>query len=273
MISVSLGGRTRPGSYGWRLVSSDVLATLYREYRLLTRNRTNLLLSVIPTAVYILLFATSLNKLIGSVAYAGHAVPYPRFALPAMLLSATLSAATTTGMSLFQERLSRMDIELWSFPLRRSSYILGKLLAAAVLVVLQSVAALLLALVLFRFDWTTGQWAGLVAAAVLAAVAFNGVYLLLATVFSDFQRFTVTINVLTPIMLFASPSFYPPQEMPTLLRWLSWADPVTYGIRAIRDVTLLGFSAAWPWLAILTGMSAVTVPLVASSMARASRRI
>lgn len=273
MTSVSLGAGTKSGPYGRRLVSSDVQATLYREYRLLTRNRTNLLMSIVPTAVYILLFATSLNKLIGSVTYAGRSVTYPQFALPAMMLSATLSAATTTGMSLFQERLSRMDIELWSFPLRRSSYILGKLLAAAALVVLQTVAALILALALFRFDWTAGQWAGLLAATVLAAVAFNGVYLLLATAFSDFQRFTVTINVLTPIMLFASPSFYPPQEMPTPLRWLSWADPVTYGIRAIRDVSLLGFSAAWPWLAVLAGMAAVTVPLVASSMARASRRI
>jgi ABC-2 type transport system permease protein len=273
MTSVSAGGRNWSGPYGRRLVSSDVYATLYREYRLLTRNRTNLLLSVIPTAVYILLFATSLNKLIGSVAYADRAVPYPQFALPAMLLSATLSAATTTGMSLFQERLSRMEIELWSFPLRRSSYIAGKLLAAAVLVILQSIAALLLALALFRFDWTAGQWTAMMVATVLAAIAFNGAYLLLATVFSDFQRFTVTINVLTPIMLFASPSFYPPQEMPALLRWLSWADPVTYGIDAIRDVTLLGLSAAWPWLAALAGMSAVTVPLVASFMARASRRI
>lgn len=255
------------------VVNSDIYATLHREYRLLTRNRTNLLLSVIPTAVYILLFATSLTRLIGSVTYEGHRVSYPQFALPALMLSATLAASTTTGMALFQERLSNMELELWSFPLRRSSYILGKLLAAAALVLVQALAALVLALVLFRFHWGNSQWAGLVLATVLAAIAFNGAYLLLATVFRDFQRFTVTVNVLTPIMLFACPSFYPAQEMAAPLRWLSWADPATYGINAIRDVMLFGFTAAWPWLAILAGMSMVTVPLVAVSLARRSRSI
>lgn len=270
MTSQSLRSQTMTG-HG--MVSNDVFATLHREYRLLTRNRTNLLLSVIPTAVYILLFATSLTKLVGSVTYEGHRVDYPQFALPALMLSATLAASTTTGMALFQERLSNMELELWSFPLRRSSYILGKLLAAAALVLLQALAALALALVLFRFHWAAGQWAGLVMATVLAAIAFNGAYLLLATMFSDFQRFTVTVNVLAPIMLFACPSFYPPQEMAAPLRWLSWADPATYGITAIRDVTLSGFSAAWPWLVILAAMSVITVPLVALSLARRSRSI
>jgi len=73
---------------------------------------TNLLLAVTPSAVYLLLFATSLSHLVQHVRYEGRVVSYSEFMVPAVLLSSMLAAATTTGTSLFQERMGRMDVEL-----------------------------------------------------------------------------------------------------------------------------------------------------------------
>ncbi|MEU1629523.1 ABC transporter permease [Streptomyces sp. NPDC020096] len=255
------------------LLRGDTAATVYREYVLLTHNRTNLLLAIAPTAVYLLLFATSLSRLVGSVRYAGRTVDYAEFAVPALLLSSMLAAATTAGTSLFQERIGRMDVELWSHPLRRGSYVIGKLAVSSLLVLLQSLAALVVALTLFDFRWPTGHWAAVLCGTVVASMAFNGLYLLLATVFTDFQRFTVTINVLAPVLLFASPSFYPPEQMATAVRWLSWADPVTYGIRCIRDAALLGLGAAWPWMLVLLAIAAATCVLIGRSLLARAREL
>ncbi|MFE0178514.1 ABC transporter permease [Streptomyces sp. NPDC059002] len=246
-------------------------ATVYREYALLTRNRTNLLLAVVPTAVYLLLFATSLSHLVGSVRYGGRRVDYAEFTVPALLLSAMLAAATTAGVSLFQERLGRMDIQLWSYPLRRSSYVAGKLVVSTALVLLQSLAALTAALVLFDFRWPPGHWAAVLCGSVVASMAFNGLYLLLATVFTDFQRFTVTINVVAPVLLFASPSFYPPQDMAPVLRVLSWANPVTYGIRCLRDAVFGGFGAAWPWMLVLAAVASLSCALISRALLALAR--
>jgi ABC-2 type transport system permease protein len=274
MTTTSVDAIARAGSCPVTTASGhDIAATLHREYRLLTRNRTNLLLAIVPTAVYLILFATSLSRLVPNVRYGGRQVSYAEFAVPALMLSSMLAAATTAGTSLFQERMGRMEIELWSYPLRRSSYVIGKLLATSALVLAQSIAALLVALALFRFHWPTANWLALLAGTLVASIAFNALYLLLASAFTDFQRFTVTINVLALVLLFASPSFYPQDEMATPLRWLSWADPVTYGIRCIRDGALFGFSAAWPWILLLLGIAAAACPVIGGAMMRRARQL
>ncbi|GLF93062.1 ABC transporter permease [Streptomyces yaizuensis] len=251
----------------------SLAATMYREYCLLTRDRTNLLLAIVPSAVYLLLFATSLANLVGEVRYGGRTVGYAEFTVPAVLLSSMLAAATTAGTSLFQERLGRMDVELWSYPLGTGGYVLGKLLVSTLLILAQTLAALVVALTVLDFRWPPGNWAAALCATGVAALAFNGLYLLLATRFSDFRRFSVTINVVAPVLLFSSPSFYPVDRMAPVLQWLSWANPVTYGIRAIRDGALFGFGAAWPWLLVLAGIAAVTGPLLARSLVARAREL
>ncbi|MFI1016829.1 ABC transporter permease [Streptomyces sp. NPDC020965] len=255
------------------LPGGGLTATMYREYCLLTRNRTNLLLSIVPSAVYLLLFATSLANLVGEVEYGGRTVPYSEFAVPAVLLSSMLAAATTAGTSLFQERMGRMDVELWSYPLGRASYVLGKLLASTLLILAQSLAALLVAITVFDFRWPASHWAAVLCVTAVASMAFNGLYLLLATLFSDFRRFSVTINIVAPVLLFSSPSFYPVDRMAPVLQWLSWANPVTYGIRGIREGALFGFGAVWPWLLVLVGIAAVTVPLLGRSLVVRAREL
>ncbi|MEU7246218.1 ABC transporter permease [Streptomyces sparsogenes] len=266
-------GATAPAPARPSPLRGDVAATMYREYLLLTRNRTNLLLAITPSAVYLLLFATSLSRLVGEVRYEGRPIGYPEFAVPALLLSSMLAAATTAGTSLFQERLGRMDVELWSYPLRRGSYVAGKLLVSTLLVLLQSLAALGVSLLVFTFRWPPSHWVAVLCGIAVASMAFNGLYLLLATFFQDFQRFSVTINVLAPTLLFASPSFYPAPRMAPVLRWLSWGNPVTYGIRCIRDGALFGFGAAWPWMLALLGVAVVTCVLIGRSLMARAREI
>ncbi len=236
-------------------VDVGLRATFYREYLLLTRSRTNLLLAVVPTAVYLLLFATSLTRLVGTVQYHGATFGYAEFTIPAIMLSSMLSAAATTGTSLFQEELSGMALELWSYPLRRSSYVAGKLIATTTLVLAQSLGALVVGVAVFRIAWSAGQWLALVAGTVVASLMFNAFYLLLSSFLHDFQRFIVTINVLGPLLLFSSPSFYPVDRMPVPLQWLSTVNPVTYGIRCLRDGALFGFGAMAPWAALLLGIA------------------
>lgn len=252
---------------------TGLTAVLHREYRLLTRNRTNLMLAMIPTAVYLLLFATSLTNLIGSVEYHGHRVSYSQFMIPSMMLFSMLAASTTSATALFQEKLGGMDVELWSYPLRRSSYVAGKLAATTALVLVQTVAALVVALAVFRVGWGVEQWAALLVGTVVASFALNGLYLLLATLLSDFQRFSVVINVLAPVLLFASPSFYPASTMPVVLRVLSWANPVTYATRALRDGALFGFGSAWPWLAVLSGLAIASMLLIGRALLVRARNV
>ncbi|MEN3613169.1 ABC transporter permease [Plantactinospora sp. ZYX-F-223] len=251
---------------------SGFTATLRREWLLLTRNRSNLLLAVVPTAVYIALVATSLADLLGTVTYRGERVGYPDFVVPALMFAALL-AATTSGTAFVQERAHGMALELWSYPLTRWQYVAGKLLAGSALVFVHTVAALAVSAALFRGRWPADRWAALLCGALLAALAFNALCLLLGTVVQDSQRFTVLVNVLAPLGLFASPSFYPIENLGTVQRILADVNPVSYGVTALREALLRGFPGAWPYFLLLGVVGVVAVAGVGRALVRQSRAL
>jgi len=248
-------------------------AVIYRELLLLTRNRTNLLLAILPTTIYLLLFSTSLNGLVGQIRYHGVLVGYPEFTIPAIMLSSMLAASTTTGTSLFQEETGGMAVELWSYPLSRPAYISGKIIATTALVVVQSVAALLLGVLVFHVGWPASHWVALALGTMVASLAFNAFFLMLASFVHDFQRFMVLINVIGPLLLFSSPSFYPVDRMPPALRLLSVLNPVTYGIECLREGAIFGFRAMWPFAAGLAVAAVALAALIAGVLARRLREL
>ena len=248
-------------------------AIIYREFLLLTRNRTNLLLAILPTTIYLLLFSTSLNGLVGQLRYHGMLVGYPEFTIPAIMLSSMLAASTTTGTSLFQEETGGMAVELWSYPLSRTAYILGKIIATTLLVLVQSVAALLLGVLIFHVGWPASHWVALGLGTLVASLAFNAFFLMLASFVHDFQRFMVLINVIGPLLLFSSPSFYPVDRMPPALRLFSVLNPVTYGIDCLREGAIFGFRAMWPFAAALAVAAVALAALIAGVLARRLREL
>jgi ABC-2 type transport system permease protein len=245
-------------------------AVVHREYRLVSNNRVNLLLSLLPTAIYLLLFATSIATMVTSVVYRGETVAYGNFVIPTVLLSAVLAGGVTTGTSLFQEELGRMHLELWSHPITRVDYIGGKIVATTALVLGQSVAALLVGVFVYDVRWPASHWLSVLVGVVVTSLVFNTGYLLVAALVRDFRHFMVLVNVIGPVLLFASPSFYPTDRMPVVLQWLSVVDPVTYGVTYLRDSAVFGFADAALLGAALLGSAAV---LLVALVAVLNRRI
>src|SRR6185437_3441541 len=100
---------------------------------------------------------------------------------PAIMLSSMLAASSTTGTSLFQEEVGGMAVELWSYPLSRTAYIAGKIIATTALVLVQSTAALLLGVLIFHVDWPVDHWLALAVGTVAASLVFNAFFLMVAT--------------------------------------------------------------------------------------------
>lgn len=253
--------------------TADLSAVLYREYALLTRNRVNLVLGLTPMLVYLLLVNTSLSNVVGEITYKGTQVPFSVFLLPMVLAMSVVSASGTTGMALFQEEMSGVSTQLWSYPLRRSRFLLGKLGAGVALVVAQSLLAIGVAVIVFRYPFTGSQWVGLVVALVLASVAFNGLYLAAAILVRDYRTFMVVTSVSVPVLVFAAPSLSPTQQLPTLLQWISVVNPVTYAVNGMRDTAIFGFGEAWPSLLVLLVVAVVANGVAARALVRRAQSV
>jgi ABC-2 type transport system permease protein len=266
-MTQSLPGRQA----AWR--RSALAAVLHRELQLLTRDRTNLLLAIVPTAAYIMLFATSLSHLLPGVSYRGVTISYSEFVIPGLLCSSLLAASTTAGTALFQERMGNMTLELSSYPARRAFFIAGKILASSALVLAETLAALTVSVLVLPVHWSAGQWTALLVAVMIIAPAFGCLYLLLAASVRDFQRFMVLVNVLTPILLFASPTFYPAGRMAAAVRWLQFVNPVTYGVDVLRNSALFGLGSDWRALAAFAAVAVAAGALVSHALHRQSRSL
>lgn len=251
---------------------SDLTALLYRERCLYTKNRTNFFLGLGSSFIYIVLFGSSITRLVPPVRYDGVTVRYLDFAVPALLVFSMVSGASMAGTSLFQERAGRMDVELWSCPVRPACHVVAKVLAGLGWVLAQALIALVVVRLLFHPDWPAVRLPAFVAGLVAAAAALSGGYLLMASRIRDFRRFNLTMNVLGPVLLFASDSFYPSSSMPLPLRWVGDVDPFSYAIKAVRNSVLAGSqTSAWLTSAMLLAFALVCWGLVTRSLAGSAR--
>lgn len=253
--------------------AADLTAVLYREYALLTRNRVNLILGLTPMLVYLLLVNTALSNLVGTISYRGTELQYSLFLLPMVLTMSVVSASGTTGIALFQEEMSGVSTQLWSWPLRRSRFLLGKLLAGVSLVLAQSLLALIVGAILFDYPLDAGRWTSLLVALALSSVAFNGLYMAAAVVIRDFKTFMVLTNVSMLVLVFSAPTLSTPAQLPTVLQWLSVINPVTYAVNGMRDAAVFGFGAALPSLLVLAGIAVVGNGIASRALLRRTQNL
>lgn len=253
--------------------TADLAAVFYREYALLARNRVNLILGLTPMLVYLLLVNTSLGNVVGEITYRGERLPFSIFLLPMVLAMSVVSASSTTGMAMFQEEMSGVSTQLWSWPLRRSRFLAGKLLAGVSLVLAQSLLALIVAALVFDYPFQAAHWIWLLISLVLASVAFNGLYLAAAILISDYRTFMVLTNVSIPVLVFAAPSLSTSQQLPVVLRWISKVNPVTYAVDAMRDAAVFGISTAWPALLVLAVVALVANSVAGRALLRRTRNL
>lgn len=251
----------------------ELPAVLYREYALLARNRSNLILGVAPMLVYLLLVSTSLSNVVGHIEYRGISLPFFVFLLPFVMAMSVVSASMTTAMALFQEEMSGVSIQLWSYPLRKSRFLFGKLLAALILVLAQTALGLVVAVLVFNYPFDAARWVGLLVALILASITFNGLYLAVAVSIKNYRTFMVLTNVSMPVLIFAAPSLSTTADMPLVLRWVSVIDPVTYAVNAMRDVSVFGFGVAWPSMLILACFGVAGNLIAGQGLVRRTRNL
>ncbi|GIH67940.1 ABC transporter permease [Sphaerimonospora thailandensis] len=253
--------------------AADLSAVLYREYAQLARNRVYLILGLTPMLVYLLLVNTSLSNLVGVVDYRGVELRFAVFLLPMVLAMSVVSASGTSSMAVFQEEMSGVATQLWSYPLRRSRFLLGKLIAGVSMVLGQSLLGLGVAVLIFEFPFDLEGWLGLLVALTLASLSINGLYLATALTITDYQTFMVLSNVSLSVLVFSAPSLYTVDSMPLVLQWVSVINPLTYAINAMRDAAVFGFAAAWQAMLVMAVIAVVSYTVGGRALLNRARDI
>jgi ABC-2 type transport system permease protein len=195
------------------------------------------------------------------------------FMLPGVLaLILMIVTATLTSLSIVKEREQGTMEQLVVSPLRPWQIILGKLAPFTVLALISITLALLPVLFWFRIP-LRGSFVLLVFMSLGYLMCMLGLGLLLSTISRTQQQAMMTSQFFVMIpMMYLSGFAFPIENMPGLIRLVTYLMPLRYFLTILRGIFLKGTGLAqlWPDAAALFGLG---LAILAVSIARFRRRL
>jgi len=165
---------------------------------------------------------------------------YFEFVAPGIIAMIVMTAVLTGLAASVSREKERGTLDgILIAPVSRLAIILGKAFAQTIRGLVQGVIVLLLAI--FLFGVTVHGSILLIAVIVLLGVfSFVGLGILVSAVASEQETATQLLFMFQFPMLFLSGVFFPIQQMPKAMQYISYALPLTYAVQALRKVMILG---------------------------------
>ncbi|HXT86119.1 MAG TPA: ABC transporter permease, partial [Verrucomicrobiae bacterium] len=117
---------------------SSLGAIFYRESKIRATNMTFLFFDLFYPLLYLLVFGIGVNAALGAPSLE-KGLDYDSFFLAGVLGMASLGIATTSSWSFFLDRDNGIFYEMLTYPMRRSEYLLGKVLFNICIGIVQAV--------------------------------------------------------------------------------------------------------------------------------------
>lgn len=207
-----------------------------REVKKFLREKPRLLNAFCQPLLWLFIFGTGMRFSAGMPG-----VNYQEFIFPGLVCQAMLFTAMFMGISVIWDREFGFLKEILVSPISRSSIFFGKMLGASTDVMLQGI-------IIFPFAFLIGAHMDLVifleALPIMLLITFGLVCigLTFASVMKSFEGFGLIQTFINLPMFFLSGALFPLTNVPAWLRWVSFANPLTYGVDALRSVMM---GASW----------------------------
>lgn len=169
-------------------------------------------------------------------------VNYIRFLVPGILGMSLLFSSTFAGLSVLWDREFGFLKEIMVAPVNRVSIVLGRMAGGMTTALIQ--AMLILGISLFMGFKISTILSLLLAVIfmIMIAMTFISLGLIFASKMKDIQGFSIIMNFVIFPLFFLSGALYPLENFPFWLKYLSYIDPLTYGVDGLRS-TLIGVSS------------------------------
>jgi ABC-2 type transport system permease protein len=244
----------------------------WREMIRFVRQPNRVLGAVGQPLVFWLLLGTGLGGSFRPTSEAGGA-SYTAYLYPGTLVLILLFTAIFSTISIIEDRREGFLQAVLVAPVGPSALVLGKVRGGTTLAVGEALVLVLLA-PLVGLELGAGSLALLVAVLVLVAFALTSLGFLIAWRMDSTQGFHAIMNVFLIPMWLLSGAFFPAAGAPGWLGWVMRANPLTYGMAAVRrslDPRAAAGDPALPSLAValaVAGAAALAAFAAAAALAR-----
>jgi len=231
-----------------------VLAIASRDFRIRLSNPVLPLWDVLVPVVYLLVFGSSLERWIGA---GGSGLDYPRFFLGGVLSMVSFGIVFNSSYAFFEDLQGGIFHEMLTYPFARWEMLLGKLLFNAAFAVVGVGVCTAAGYVVLNIAIAPAAWLPVAFWSVVGTAGWYFLFTWLALNLRGFNAYHTTTSALYLVLMFVSNLFYPTQQLPAAVRWLAWANPVTWQTDLLRYYTYP--AARVPHLALETGAFMVFV--------------
>jgi ABC-2 type transport system permease protein len=169
-------------------------------------------------------------------------VNYLQYLVPGMVGMTMIFSSMFAGMSVLWDRQFGFLKEIMVTPVSRVSIVLGRIAGGSTISIIQGVAILVISLFLGFQISNAGGFLLTLLFMVLISVSFIGLGLAIASRLRDMQGFSLIMNFIMFPLLFVSGAFYPLENLPALISWVGYVNPLTFGIDGMRGA-LIGTSS------------------------------
>jgi len=165
-------------------------------------------------------------------------IGYFQYLVPGIIGMTLLFTAAYAGMSVIMDKQFGFLKEVMVTPASRISIVLGMISGSATTSLIQALIIMVMSVLLgFRLPFLPAILASFVIM-VLISMIFINIGLILSSVLKDFHGFSTVINFIAFPLFLLSGALFPVSNLPASIRVLSYFDPLTYGVDALRGVLI-----------------------------------
>lgn len=217
---------------GWHQLS----AVIESDFRKLRHDPAEIATRFIQPIVWLLIFGQAMSKV---RAIPTGDVPYLDFIAPGVLAQGILFMSIFYGISLIWERDAGTLHKILITPTPRFLLVLGRAIACGLRGLFQVIVVYALSLFLeVHLNLNPLAVLGVLLMALLGGALFSTLSFLIALSLKKRERFIAIGQMLTLPLFFASNALYPITMMPDWIQTLSFLNPLTYQVDALRTLMI-----------------------------------
>lgn len=223
---------------GIRSFLSKTLTIAELEARKMRHDPWDLFTRVIQPVLWLVVFGQVLAQV---KAIPTGQMPYLDFMTPGILAQSVLFISIFYGISIVWERDLGIVQKFLVSPTPRAALVTGKALSAGIRSLAQAAMVFLLAVLLgVNVVFAPLEVITVILVVLLGAAIFATLSLIIACLVKTRERFMGIGQMVTMPLFFASNAIYPIEMMPDWLKVISYGNPLTYVVDALRGSMVVG---------------------------------
>ncbi len=167
-------------------------------------------------------------------------VDYNSFIAPGVIAMSILFTSIMSGISVIWDRELGFMKEMLVSPISRLSIVIGKALGTATTAIIQGTMVMLIA-ILLGLKISLMTFLLVIPIMLLISIGLVGIGISIGSLMNNVEGFQLIMNFIVMPMFFLSGALFPINNLPSILRLITYLNPLTYGVELLR-YTIVGIS-------------------------------